>query len=296
MTGHSTREGPRAAGPAAPARPTGWALELACGVAALVVAGAFLAIVGDLVAGGVAELGPGYLLGSVEDAGRAGGIAPLLVSTAALLGICLALALPIGLGAALFLAELAPAAPGASRVVRLSLDVLAGIPSIVFGLFGSAFFCGFLGLGFSLLAGGATLACMVLPLFIRAAEEAIRAVPRERRDAAAALGLSRLTTLRRLVLPEAAPGILVGAILGIGRALAETAALIFTSGYVPRMPTSWFDSGRSLSIHVYDLAMNVPGGDARAHAAALVLVALLLATNLAAAALARAYGSRVVRP
>ena len=146
------------------------------------------------------------------------------------------------------------------RLVRRSLDVLAGVPSIVFGLFGNAFFCKTLHLGFSILSGGLTLACMVLPILIRATEEGFRSVPADLRPGAAALGLSRTSTLFRLLLPAAVPGLTVGLVLGIGRALAETAALIFTSGYVDRMPSSLTDSGRALSIHIYDLSMNVAGG------------------------------------
>jgi phosphate transport system permease protein len=120
---------------------------------------------------------------------------------------------------------------------------------------------------------------MVLPLFIRVSEEGLRAVPQSYREAAAALALSRTTTLFRILLPAALPGLGVGLVLGIGRALAETAALIFTSGYVDRMPETLHDSGRSLSVHIYDLSMNVSGGDRNACASALVLINLLLALN-----------------
>src|SRR5205823_6172239 len=168
-----------------------------------------------------------------------------LVSTALILAVCLASSLPVGLGTAVLLAEFTPAGGAFGRLVRRSLDVLAGVPSIVFGLFGNAFFCQVLGLGFSILSGGLTLACMVLPILIRATEEGFRAVPREYRLGAAALGLSRTTTLLHLLLPAAVPGLLVGLVLGLGRAIAETAALIFTSGYVDRMPGSLLDSGRS---------------------------------------------------
>jgi phosphate transport system permease protein len=173
-----------------------------------------------------------------------------------------------------------------ARLVRRSLDVLAGIPSIVFGLFGNAFFSKVLGMGFSILSGGLTLACMVLPILIRAAEEGLRSTPREYRLGAAALGISRTSTLLHLLLPAAVPGLMVGFVLGLGRAIAETAALIFTSGYVDRMPASLFDSGRALTVHIYDLSMNVPGGDRSAYGAALVLVVLLLLINSTAWALA----------
>jgi phosphate transport system permease protein len=140
-----------------------------------------------------------------------------------------------------------------------------------------------LGLGFSILSGGLTLACMVLPILIRATEEGFRSVPQDYRFAAAALGLSRTTSLFSLLLPVAVPGLMVGMILGIGRAVAETAALIFTSGYVDRLPHSIMDSGRVLSIHIFDLSMNVAGGDSQAYASSLVLVGSLLLINSAAA-------------
>ncbi|MEM9555276.1 MAG: phosphate ABC transporter permease PstA [Acidobacteriota bacterium] len=265
-------------------------LGAAASAAVLAIVGVFAWLLADLLRHGLGGLSWHFLMAPVEAAGRAGGIAPILVSTLAILAICLAAALPIGLGTAILLAELGDANSRFGRFVRRCLDILAGMPSIVFGLFGNAFFSLVLGLGFSLLAGGLTLACMVLPLFIREAEEGLRAVPQEQRLAAAALGLGRWRMLWLVVLPAAAPGLFVGLVLAVGRALAETAALLFTSGYVDRMPGSLLDSGRALSIHIYDLSMNVPGGEANAYTAALVLVALLLAINSAAAWLAGRLG------
>jgi phosphate transport system permease protein len=135
---------------------------------------------------------------------------------------------------------------------------------------------------------------MILPILTRTTEAGLRAAPDEIRMAAAALGLSRTTTLVRLLIPAAAPAVAAGLVLGIARALAETAALLFTSGYGLRMPGSLLDSGRALSVHIYDLAMNVPGGEPRAYGSALVLVGLLLAINGAAFLLAERWlGGRV---
>jgi len=254
--------------------------------AALVTAGAFLCVVGDLLRHGVGRISWSFFVSPVEMAGRAGGIGPILVSTVLILLVTVAVALPVSLATAMLLAEFVVNDGFFGRIVRRSLDVLAGVPSIVFGLFGNALFCHYLGLRFSILSGGLTLACMALPLMIRAAEEGFRSVPDELRIAAAALGLSRTATTLRIVLPLATPGIIAGLVLGIGRALAETAALIYTSGYVDRMPRSLFDSGRSLSVHIYDLAMNVPGGNPNDHASALILVALLMLINLATHAMA----------
>jgi len=135
---------------------------------------------------------------------------------------------------------------------------------------------------------------MVLPILIRATEEGIRALPHDYRLSAAALGFSQTTTLVRFLIPAGIPALLAGFILGLGRAIAETAALIFTSGYVDRMPESLWDSGRALSIHIYDLSMNVPGGDTNAYASALILIALLLLINTSAMWIGHLWSSKRV--
>ncbi len=260
--------------------------------AAALVASAFLWLLGDLAWHGVAHLSWSFLVSEPMNAGRAGGIAPILVSTLLILAVALAASVPLGLGAAVWLAEYTRRGSTSGQSIRLSLDVLAGVPSIVFGLFGSAFFCVFLGLGFSILSGGLTLACMILPIFIRTSEAGLAAVTDEWRHGAAALGMTRAAALWHILLPAAAPAIAAGLMLGIGRATAETAALIFTSGYVDRMPESLFDSGRALAVHIYDLTMNVTGGDGAAYASALVLVVLIVAINTGALALSDRWQTR----
>lgn len=250
---------------------------------ALGVAASLGWILFDLLRHGLGVLSWDFFVSAPRDAGRAGGIGTILVSTLAILGVCLAISVPIGLGSAAYLAELTRRQGRLPRLIRRCIDLLAAVPSIVFGLFGMVFFSRVLGLGFSILAGGLTLACMVLPILIRATEAGFRSAPDELRFAAAALGLRRAATLRHLLLPAAVPGIVVGLVLGIGRALAETAALLFTSGYVTRMPSSLLDSGRALSVHIYDLAMNVPGGEPNAYGSALVLLLLLIIVNAVAA-------------
>ncbi len=254
---------------------------------ALLISGFFLYLLTDMLIHGLDRLSWAYLLDAPLDAGRSGGIAPIVTATAILVLIAIIVAAPLGLATAVLLTEFTRQKSHFGRFVERSLDVLASVPSIIFGLFGNAFFCLFLGLGFSLLSGGLTLACMALPILIRSAVEGLRSAPDEYRLAAAALGMTRGAALLHLLLPTAAPALAAGLMLGIGRAGAETAALIFTSGYVDRMPESWFDSGRALSVHIYDLAMNVPGGDASAHAAALVLVLLLFTINSIAMGLTR---------
>lgn len=243
------------------------------------VTAVFVWISVDIVWHGAGQLSWKFIITEPEDAGRSGGIASILVSTALLLSVCLGVAVPLGLGTAVLLAEFTVLNNWFGRLVRRSLDMLASVPSIVFGLFGNAFFSVTLGLGFSILSGGLTLACMVLPILIRSVEEGLRAVPHEYRMGAASLGLSRTATIVNLLLPVAVPGLVAGLILGIGRAIAETAALMYTSGYVERMPSSFLDSGRALSLHIYTLSMNVSGGDSSAYASAVVLMILLLVTN-----------------
>ncbi len=254
---------------------------------AALVSGVFVWLLSDIIIHGLPKLSGAFLVEAPKNAGRSGGIAPIIVSTGLILLVAMATAAPLGLATAVLLSEFTRHDSVFSRLVRRSLDVLAGVPSIVFGLFGNAFFCIYLGLGFSILSGGLTLACMVLPLLIRTAEEGLRSAPNDYRLAAAALGMSRSTALLHLLLPAATPAIAAGLMLGIGRAGAETAALIFTSGYVDRMPDSLFDSGRALSVHIYDLSMNVAGGDANAYTSALVLIILLLIINSIAMGLAK---------
>ncbi|MGYP003403538889 len=254
-------------------------------LSASAIAGLFLWLLADMASHGFDRLSWSFLTTEPERSGRRGGIAPILVSTLAVLTITLAVAVPLGLATAVWLSEFTRVNSRSAAAIRFSLDVLAGVPSIVYGLFGSAFFCVWMGLGYSLLAGGLTLACMVLPILIRTSEAGLAAVPDEWRQGAAALGLSRWAALRYLLLPAAAPALTAGLMLGIGRALAETAVLLFTSGYVDRMPASWLDSGRVLAVHIFDLSMNVTGGDKAAYGSALVLLALLLMVNGLAIAL-----------
>ncbi len=255
--------------------------------AALGVTVVLALIVFELLRHGAGRLDWAFLTTAPRNAGREGGIGPILASTGLILAVTMAVALPLGLATAVFLTELTRRGGVFGRLVQLSLDGLAAVPSIVFGLFGNAFFCKTLGLGFSILSGGLTLACMVLPILIRTTEEGLRAVPPETRNAASALAYSRSATLWHLLLPAAAPAVIVGLVLGLGRAIAETAALVYTSGYVDRMPESLMDSGRSLSIHIFDLSMNVAGGDATAYATSLTLILVLLTINALASVTAR---------
>lgn len=249
----------------------------------------------DVLGRGGAEWDVRFLITPVQDAGRSGGIGPVIVSTILVLCVAIFSSVPLALLTALGLTF--PGQPPGlwSRIASRIIDLLAGVPSIVFGLFGNALFCIYLNWGYSILSGGLTLACMILPILVRTTQQAIRSVPVEYAHGAVALGVSWSTILWRIVLPRAWSGLVTGWVLGLGRALAETAALIFTAGYVTRMPESLGDSGRTLSVHIYDLAMNVPGGESRAYATAGVLLVLLLLGNLLASILSGANLKKGVR-
>jgi len=245
-----------------------------CGAAAVMLA--LLAIVGDVLRHGLGQVDWAFLTESPFSSGRSGGIGPIIVSTMIVTGIAVVVATPLAVGIAILLAEHLPPGDPRARRVRACLSTLAGVPSIVFGLVGNTLFCDWLGMGFSLLSGGLTLALMALPIIAFVAEQSISGAAESLRPGAYALGMTQTRVVTRVILPVALPGIVGGVALGLGRAIAESAALVFTSGYVDRMPGSLFDSGRTLAVHILDLAMNVPGGDARAYATAAVLLASML--------------------
>ena len=248
--------------------------------AAAIIAIIPLAMIADLISHGSSHLSWQFLISEPLHGGRDGGIAPILLSTGLILLVCLSVVLPLGLACALYLTEIVNKQSHWFRYLNISLDILAGVPSIIFGLFGYLFFAQLLGLGFSILSGGLSLACMALPLFIRLSEQALRQSAASYRQAALSLNISQLGYIYRILVPSAAHGLANATIIAIGRTLAETAVLIFTAGYVTRYPSSLLDSGRALSVHIYDLAMNVSGGSAASAATALVLVALLIVINL----------------
>ncbi len=254
-------------------------------VCAAFVVSMLLWVISDVVIQGASHISLEFLFSPPSDAGRAGGIAPILVSTFYILMVALMVSVPIGILVAVWLSDFTSQQNAFARNIRLVLDVLAGVPSIVYGLFGNAFFSLYCGLGYSILSGGLTLAIMILPVFIRTCESGLSMVNDDWRKGALALGLTRTSAVWHILLPAAAPAILAGLILGIGRATSETAALVFTSGYVDRMPESLMDSGRALAVHIYDLSMNVTGGDEAAYASALTLLALIVVLNTLAQAM-----------
>lgn len=247
--------------------------------AGLLVLAMFIWITGDILYNGISAVDWKFLTTEPLKNGREGGILPVIVSTLLILLLALIFTIIPGLACAILITETNANHP-VMRMLNACLDLLASMPSIVIGLFGNAFFSITLGLGFSILSGALTLMVMMLPLFILSVSNSIRQVPVAHQHSAFCLGLSDSSRLFKVVLPLAIPGIVIGIILSAGRALAETAALLFTSGYVLRMPESILDSGRSLSIHIYDLAMNVPGGNPNSYASAFVLIVILLSINI----------------
>lgn len=222
---------------------------------------------------GVPHISWEFLTASPSDSGRSGGVMPIVVGTLEVTGLGVALAAPLGVGTALYLVEYTRAGP-LTKIIRFAVECLAGVPSIIFGLFGFVLFVVAVGLGWSILAGGLTLAMMTLPTVIRTSEEACRAVPASHRDVSLSLGASQWQTIWKVVLPAALPGIVTGLVLGFGRAIGETAALIFTAGSsLPRtIPASLLDGTRTLSVHFYQLAREaISAGNAYATAAVLVL-------------------------
>lgn len=211
---------------------------------------------------------------------------PALVNTLAVTLLSLAIAVPIGVGAAIYLAEYARRGNRFVRLIRITAETLSGIPSIVYGLFGYLFFVVALGWQFSLLAGCCTLSIMILPLVMRTTEEALIAVPDAYREASFGLGAGRLRTVFRAVLPSAAPGIASGVVLSTGRIVGETAALLYTAGTVAQIPRTLMGSGRTLAVHLYSL-WNEGLRVEQAYATALVLLALALCLNLVSAGIGK---------
>jgi phosphate transport system permease protein len=221
-----------------------------------------------------------FMLTYPEDMGRHGGIFPAVVGTVFLVVLSILFATPLGIGTAIYLTEYTKESRF-TTIIRFGVESLAGIPSIIYGLFGFIFFVIKLGMGWSLLAGAFTLTIMILPTIIRTSEEAIKAVPRNLRMVSYSLGATKWETTVKVVLPSAAPGILTGIMLSIGRAVGETAAVIFTMGSSLRLPTSVMESGRTMAVHFYILAREGISME-KAYATALVLVMSILAINILA--------------
>lgn len=228
---------------------------------------------------GLPVLSLGFLFDNPQEMGKAGGIFPTLVGTLILPLVAILIALPAGVGTAVYLSEYTVENP-ATRIIRFGIDCLAGIPSIIFGLFGFIFFVTTLKMGWCILSGALTLAIMVLPTIIRTAEEAIKAVPASYREVSCSLGATRWETVLKVVLPNALPGIMTGVMLSIGRCIGETAAVIFTAGASLRLPHSVFDSTRTMAVHFYILAREGISNENAYGTAAVLILSVLLVNSL----------------
>ncbi|MDD4254861.1 MAG: phosphate ABC transporter permease subunit PstC [Methanofollis sp.] len=247
-----------------------------------------------IVVNGLPALSWEFLTQAPRDLGRAGGIFPAIVGTLCLVGGAILFALPIGIGAAVYLTEYTRSGR-VTALIRSGIDLLNGMPSIVFGLFGFTFLVLFLNFGVSLLAGMVTLGLMILPTVIRTTEEALKTVPMAIREGSLALGATRWQTIRQVVLPPALPGILTGTILSIGRAAGETAPILFTAVVFSKrfLPTSVFEPVMALPYHLFILTTNVPGAETNQYGTALVLLILVVGIYAAAIALRNHYQKNV---
>lgn len=235
-----------------------------------------IVIIGYILMKGLPALNFEFIFSEPIDSGRAGGIAPMIVSSIYVTLLAVLIATPLGVGAAVYMSEYA----GETQIVKFikfGAETLASIPSIVFGLFGLSFFVIFLGLGWSLFSGGLVLALMALPTIFQVAVVSIESVPRSYREASWALGATQWETIYRVVIPAAMPGIITGVILGMARAISEAAAVMFVVGSALSMPISIFDPGRPLPLHLYVLATEgLSLKNAYGTAAVLVILVLII--------------------
>jgi phosphate transport system permease protein len=255
-------------------------------LSALIISLALFGILAYIFFHGFRAITWDFLTLSPTDSMTAGGIMPAIVGTLYLTVGAIAVALPLGIVSAIYLTEYAKQGRWV-RIIRIGVNCLAGVPSVVFGLFGLGFFVVFLKFGSSILAGSLTLGILILPTIIGASEEALKAVPQTFREASLALGVSKWQTISRIVLPSALPGILTGAILGVGRAAGETAPIMFTAAafFTAALPKSIFDEVMALPYHIYVLATagtNIEMTRPLQYGTALVLIALVLGIDLIA--------------
>ncbi len=247
-------------------------------LSALLIVGILIAIIGYVAVKGVSAISWDFIFQAPSRAGKEGGISTTIVGTLYLTLVALVMAVPLGVGTAIYLEEYAEHQSRFAYLVNLTSETLAGIPSIIFGLFGFVFFVIFLNLGWSILSGGMTLAIMVLPTIIRTSQESISSVPVEYRENSLALGASKLQTIRKIIIPSAIPGIITGVILATGRAVGETAAVILTAGSSLGMPILLSDPARTMSVHLYMLAMEGISME-RAFGTAFLIIILVIIIN-----------------
>lgn len=253
-------------------------------LAAAVTVGVLICIVAYILYKGIPNLSP--TLFALEYNTDNLSLFPALVNTVTMTFVSLLIAVPLGIFSAIYLVEYAKRGNKLVTIVGITTETLSGIPSIVYGLFGSLLFVAKLKWGYSMLAGACTLAIMILPVIMRTAEEALKSVPDSYREGSFGLGAGKLRTVFRIVLPPAMPGILSGIILSIGRIVGETAALIFTAGTVAQIPKNLMGSGRTLAIHLYAL-WNEGLAAEQSYATAVVLLVIVVLINAASSFIAK---------
>lgn len=255
----------------------------------LITAFVVVVLVGYILIKGIPNLSPDLF--AWEYTSENVSMMPAIINTITMTLLTLVIAVPLGIGAAIYLVEYAKKGNKLVKIIRMTAETLSGIPSIVYGLFGFLMFNITLGWSYSMLGGAVTLAIMILPLIMRTTEEALIAVPDSFREGSFGLGAGRLRTVFKIILPSAMPGILAGVILAVGRIVGETAALIYTAGTVAGIPENVMGSGRTLSIHMYAL-LNEGFYTEQAYATAVVLLVMVIGINALSSRIAKKIGKR----
>jgi phosphate transport system permease protein len=250
-------------------------------------------IVWYILSNGMKHVDWNFIFDDYTRTGDEHGIYPMIVATVYMVVASIAVAAPLGIMTAIYLTEYAKVGSKLVKVIRFCTESLAGIPSIIFGLFGMTFFVAVLGLGFSILSGALTISILILPVIIRTTEEALMAVPQTYREGSYGLGSSKIYTIWRLILPSAIPGILTSVILSIGRVIGESAPVFLTAGMVARIPDSLMDSGRTLTVHLYKLTTELFTIEEwnQAYGTATVLIVVVLLINMFTKLIARRFNA-----
>ncbi|MCG6302295.1 phosphate ABC transporter permease PstA [Vibrio vulnificus] len=261
--------------------------------AAALTVGFLFWIIWYILSNGLQHVDWNFISDNYTRTGEEHGIFPMIISTIYMVVASIAVAAPLGIMTAIYLTEYAKVGSRLVKVIRFCTESLAGIPSIIFGLFGMTFFVAILGLGFSILSGALTLSILILPVIIRTTEEALMAVPQTYREGSYGLGASKIYTIWRLILPSAMPGILTSVILSIGGVIGESAPVFLTAGMVARIPDSLLDSGRTLTVHLYKLTTELFTIEEwnQAYGTATVLIVVVLLINMVTKLIAKRFNT-----
>ncbi|AMF93215.1 phosphate ABC transporter permease PstA [Vibrio fluvialis] len=262
-------------------------------LAAALTVGFLFWIIWYILSNGLQHVDWHFISDNYTRTGDEHGIFPMIISTIYMVIASIAVAAPLGIMTAIYLTEYAKVGSRLVKVIRFCTESLAGIPSIIFGLFGMTFFVAILGFGFSILSGALTLSILILPVIIRTTEEALMAVPQTYREGSYGLGASKIYTIWRLILPSAMPGIMTSVILSIGRVIGESAPVFLTAGMVARIPDSLMDSGRTLTVHLYKLTTELFTIEEwnQAYGTATVLIVVVLLINMITKLIAKRFNT-----